>query len=99
MNEPDATKIRVVIFQEGGMWVAQCLEYDIGAQAASMDKLHERLTVALEAERQESLARNDEPFADIAPAPEFFHRLWEKRLGRFEPEGPVEPNIEFALCA
>ncbi len=99
MSEMNVARIRVVIFQEGSMWVAQCLEYDIGAQAVSVDKLHERLTVALEAERQESLARNGEPFAGIAPAPEYFHRLWEKRLGRFEPEGPVEPNIEFALCA
>ncbi len=99
MSEMDAARLRVVIFQEGGRWVAQCLEYDIGAQAASMDKLHERLVVALEAERQESMARNGKPFAGIAPAPEYFHRLWEKRLGRFEPAGPVEPNIEFALCA
>ncbi len=75
MDAAEATRIRVVIFQEAGMWVAQCREYDIGAQAASVDKLHERLSVAIEAERQESMARNGRPFAGIAPAPEYFHRL------------------------
>ena len=52
-------KISVVIFQDGNMWAAQCVEYDIGAQAESLEKLHECLSVVIEAERAESLVDMD----------------------------------------
>ena len=32
-------QLRVVVFQEEGAWVAQCLEYDIGAQAPDLNTL------------------------------------------------------------
>ncbi len=36
MNQ-ESDGIRAVIFQDGDLWVAQCLEYDIGAQAFDVD--------------------------------------------------------------
>ena len=81
-------KISVVIFQDGNMWAAQCVEYDIGAQAESLEKLHECLSVVIEAERAESLDRHGEEFVGISEAPERFRELYDKRAG---------PT--FALCA
>ena len=54
---PDHSHIRVLIRNHGDHWTAQCLEYDIGAQAGDLDELRVRLMVALEAERQESVKR------------------------------------------
>ena len=97
--------IRVLLAREGDYWVAQCLEYDIGAQARDLDELRKRLIVALEAERQESFRRHGKPFAGISPAPGYFHELWQRRAGLFTPNKPAtlpdDPDIgiEFGLAA
>jgi hypothetical protein len=74
-----AETIRVVVFQDSGVWVAQCLEHDIGAQAPDIDTLRDRLEATLKAELLESMERHQKPFAGIDPAPERFHRMWERR--------------------
>lgn len=62
------------------MWIAQCLEHDIGAQAATLDDLVPRFFAALNAEYKESLYRHGEPpFAHISPAPERLQRKWDHR--------------------
>ncbi len=71
--------IRVLVFKEGDLWVAQCLEYDIGAQARDLDALNIRLCAAVKAEAAESLERNGEMFKGIPPAPQMFHDMWERR--------------------
>ena len=86
-----ADPIRVLLLKEGEHWVAQCLEYDIGAQARDLDQLRKRLLVALEAERDEDLRRHGEPFAGIGPAPQHYHDLWLHRAGEFT---PVHPAVE-----
>ncbi len=96
----DRTKIRAVVFQDGGMWVGQCLEYDIGAQADSLEKLDRYLEIAIAATRRESRERSGKEFAGVPPAPEHFRKLWERRAGDFTPQG-VSPdrNVTLALCA
>ncbi|HVC54350.1 MAG TPA: hypothetical protein VND95_00245 [Stellaceae bacterium] len=98
-------QIRVILFKEGDLWVGQCLEYDIGAQARDLDELRARLTVAIEAERRESIERCGSAFAGIAQAPPYFHELWEKRSGNFEPRYPTKlrdgdnVTLELAIAA
>lgn len=75
----DTISIRVVVFQDEGKWVGQCLEYDIGAQADSIDELSDRLQVVLKAELKESMDRHGKPFAGIDSAPERFQHMWERR--------------------
>tara|TARA_R110000787_G_scaffold36855_5_gene93823 strand:- start:242 stop:538 length:297 start_codon:yes stop_codon:yes gene_type:complete len=97
---PQETTLRTVIFKDGDSWVGQCLEYDIGAQANSLEELHRRLRIVIAAERAESTKQNGAAFAGIDPAPKYFHDMWEKRSGFFRPntEG-AEPESEMALCA
>lgn len=76
--------IRVVVFQDNGMWVAQCLEHDIGAQADSLDTLSERLEIVLKVELKESMEHHGKPFHNIAAAPDRFFRMWERRSRSFE---------------
>jgi len=97
--------IRVLLAREGEYWVAQCLEYDVGAQARNLDELRKRFIVALEEERQESIRRHGKPFAGIGPAPAYFHRLWDQRDGLYTPKNPTalsdDPtlDIEFGVAA
>ena len=85
-----ANQIRAILFKEGDLWVAQCLEFDIGAQARDLDELRGRLMLAIEAERRESIERCGEAFSGISAAPPHFHDLWEKRSGEFQPRHPTE---------
>jgi hypothetical protein len=100
-----ADPIRVLLLKEGEHWVAQSLEYDIGAQARDLGELRKRLLIAIRAKRDESLRRHRKPFAGIGPAPQHFHDLWLRRAGEFKPVYPaVVPDgpdieIEFALAA
>lgn len=102
----DVEKLRVVIFYDGGAWVAQCLEYDIGAQAKDLAELQRRFDVAVRTELAESLERNGAPFKGIGPAPKFFHDMWEKQSGSFDPalisrdeDGNSKPEYQMALVA
>jgi hypothetical protein len=75
----ESETIRVIVFQDNGMWVAQCLEHDIGAQAKDIDTLTARLEVVLRTEFKASMEKYGKPFAGIDPAPERFHLMWEHR--------------------
>jgi hypothetical protein len=72
------------MFQEAGKWVGQCLEYDIGAQADTIDDLTVRLQVVLKAELAESVERHGRPFAGIDRAPERYQLMWERRARSLE---------------
>jgi len=74
------SRVRVVLFEEAGAWSAQCLDFDIAAQAEKLldvqDELVRVLAVHVAASRQ--LGR--EPFEGIAPAPLRFWGLHENGL-------------------
>lgn len=78
-------KVRVLVFQEGETWVAQCLEYDIGAQAGSLKDLRARFDAVFEAECRESVNVNGAPFEGIGPAPEHFQEMWKRASGFYTP--------------
>jgi hypothetical protein len=78
-SAPDGLKeVRVVVFREEDMYVAQCLEFDIATQAPDIEAVLDRLDLTIEAECQMSMEANGKPFDGIAPAPVHFHHLWEK---------------------
>ena len=66
--------MRVVITKEGDKFVGQVLEHDICSQGATIDQLMDRLGLTIELERQE----RGGTLADIAPAPDEFHKIWEE---------------------
>jgi hypothetical protein len=100
-----ADPIRVLLSKKGEYWVAQCLGYDIGAQARDLGELRKRLLMAIRAERDESLRRHGKPLAGVGPAPRHFHDLWLRRAGEFKPVNPAalpdapDIEIEFGLAA
>ncbi len=98
----EVRQLRVVVFQEGDQWVAQCLDHDIGAQAPDLEELQRRIIGALAAELKETLERFGRPFANIDPAPARFQEMWLQRALRVNPVDPRPPEqlrFEMALCA
>jgi hypothetical protein len=71
--------LRVIVYPEGDLYVAQCLEVDIATQAHDIPTVLERLDLTLDAECAISRDSNESLLNRIAPAPNYFHGLWEKR--------------------
>jgi hypothetical protein len=71
-NKMTDIKLTIYIAREGDAYVAQCVEYDICAQAADMDTLFNRMTGLIRAEMHESERRTGTPFGGIPAAPAFY---------------------------
>ena len=69
--------IRVVVFREGDLFIAQGLELDICAQGKSSEEAKCRFDAALAAEICEAEARQMSLFDLIDPAPAFFEAIYE----------------------
>lgn len=99
--------IRVVLYQEGNSWVAQCIEYDIGAQADDIEVLCRRMQAVIRAEREESLRRFGKAFKGIPPSPAHFQAMWDKSIGEFtlthsprnvaKPADAANGNVDFRI--
>ena len=68
----NVSQLRAVLFEEGGSWSAQCLEYDIAAQAKTLLDLHDEIARVLAAHIAASVQMGREPFEGIQPAPKRF---------------------------
>lgn len=75
MSTPN--KIRVILFQEGDLFIAQGLELDICVQGQTPEEANRRFGVALRAEMREAALAGISLFDAIEPAPAFFHSLYE----------------------
>jgi hypothetical protein len=107
-HSPDTQmRIRAILFRDSDLWVGQCIEYDIGAQAKTLTELHKKLELTVMFELHESLKRHGVPFKGIDPAPGRFADMWNKQAGEFKPVSDVashktaspEVGLELALCA
>lgn len=72
--------IRAVLFEEGGAWSAQFLDYDIAAQARTLLDLQEEIVRVLVVHLAASAQLGREPFAGIKEAPRKFWDLFEAGL-------------------
>jgi hypothetical protein len=84
--------IRAVLFEEDEWWSAQCLDYDVAAQAKTLLELHDELVRVLIVQVAASAQLGREPFEGINPAPQRFWELYE-RGWRFESK-PVPFRLE-----
>lgn len=70
-------EIRTVVYRDGDMWAAQCLEFDIGACAPDLKTLRSRFEATLLAELTATAGEGKQPFEGIDPAPTEFVEMWE----------------------
>lgn len=90
----DTAQMRVILFKEGDLWIAQGLEYDICTQANDLKELYSRfeMTVRLESQEDGGLER-------IAKAPDHFFRKWEDRGSDAQPPHATTDNCQYGIAA
>ncbi len=67
-------KLRIVIFQKRGHWLAQCLDYDISARGKTLKEAQDSLAIAIQCHLGESIEHTGKAFGGIDSAPEVFQR-------------------------
>jgi hypothetical protein len=70
--------LRVLLFREGANWVAQCLDFDIAAQARTLEQVKAAFCRAFVCQVVIALEHKQEPLADMRPAPSWYAKQWEK---------------------
>lgn len=70
-------RIRVVLFQEEGQWVAQCLEYDIAAQGTTIDEAQNEWARTFKGYIALSEENNVEPLQGVPKAPDFYEEEFD----------------------
>ena len=94
--------LRVCIYPEGDMLIAQGVELDIVTQATGIDMLQGRFEASLNALSAYCAEHNKEPLDVVGPAPAHFMQKWS--VGDLRPSRPpIEVGGEiitpqFALC-
>jgi hypothetical protein len=83
-NMTSAFNIRAVLFEEGDWWCAQCLEYDITAQAHSLPELRYELERVLFAHICANVELGRQPFQGLEPAPKKFWKMYDSTPLRLE---------------
>lgn len=94
-------ELRVLLIEEeNGWWSAQCLEYDIAAQAKRLSDLPHELDRVLMAHLVISTNNGEEPFARIGKAPQEFWDMYDEtdmevvtHAVAVRAEPPVRPEI------
>jgi len=71
--------VRVVVFRDGDLFVAQGLELDLAAQGKTQEEALERLRVVFRAEAREA-AEQGRDLSHIGPAPAPFRALFENQV-------------------
>ena len=75
-------RLNVLVLRESAgdkaYWVAQCLEYDIVAQAETIQDLQCKFVHLLATNIILGLQRGIEPLSNLKPAPQFYWQQYEK---------------------
>lgn len=77
--------MRVLLLKEDGLWVAQCLEYDIAAQGPTVEAAKEAFVVAFAAQIVVALHHGEEPLATFGRAPQHYWDRFSKAQRLAEP--------------
>lgn len=85
-DRPDAERINisVILFQEDEWWTAQCLEYDVAAQARTLPELRCELERVLTSHVLVSMKKGQPPFGGLKPAPQKFWDMFAAAKLRVE---------------
>ncbi len=70
--------IRVLIFKYHDLWIAQCLEYDISAQANTLKELQDKFVCTLMAYVMLAIDNNERPFSNVPKTPKEFWKMFNK---------------------
>ena len=97
------TQLNLLVYEDCDSWVAQCLEYDIAAQATTLPDLEYEIQRVLIGRIYTAKQLGIEPFEGLPPAPDAYRRIFEdhSKIRRLELKPtknlPVEFSPAFAL--
>lgn len=91
------TEISVLVYQTPETWVAQALEFDIAAFAATMAELPAALMRAVAANACANAALGRNGLEGIPPAPARFHEMYQQATMIMEPKEPLAQSMPPAL--
>ncbi len=74
---PEVT-LSVVLIEHEDAWSAQCLEYDIGAQAATLNDVIYEFQRSIVGHVAICAALEREPFKSLKAAPQKYWKMWEQ---------------------
>lgn len=67
----------------------QCLEYNIGVQAKTLQEVYHRIPCVVECEMREPASRYRIPFSGLDAAPADFRKSWAGRCDEYAPVLPI----------
>ena len=70
-------QLSLLIFQDCDWWVAQCLEYDIAAQARTLKDVEYEIQRVIMGRIAAAIELKIDPFEDLLPAPEEYRKIFE----------------------
>lgn len=70
--------IHAVVFPDGGLWVAQCIEVDLAISARDRQALPKLVRNQLRAQIELDRRRGRPPFSTLKPAPRIFQALYRE---------------------
>ena len=76
--------VSVLLHRDGSAWVAQCLEYDLAAQAPTVEEAKNRFLRTLSAQILDDLLDGRRPLSRLGQAPQHFFA----NLGDTKQSGP-----------
>ena len=88
----DTIELNVVVFEDGDLWVAQGIEFDIAARADKPSKLPRAFERALAANLATNHALGREALSGIPSAPPRYRELFERAQFNLKGRGrPIVP--------
>lgn len=95
-------EVRVLLLQEEGKWVAQCLEYDVAAQADTLTGVQQAFVKSLASQVCVNLHHGKEPMEDVPAAPAYYLEQFKQAMQVKEPmlpKLPFLPNFDVRATA
>lgn len=87
-------ELSIVVFPEGGWWIAQGLEYDFAAQAKTLDDLRYELQRTVVGHFVACAEAGVDPLSSVPKAPERFWKMWTESKWRAEPDTvPIRSGV------
>jgi hypothetical protein len=85
----NSTQVTAVAFQENGVWIAQCLEYNVVGCAESLQDLPNELMGQILDQIAADRAAGREPFSHFKRAPQ---KYWDLFAGIQAKSRPIRPR-------
>ena len=82
---------RVVLFQDRGWWVAQCLERNLATASQDPRELPSKLEAVLKVQIEADQEAGIEPFSTLPQAPRRFWQMFQAvpPIGTYAPTSPL----------